>query len=309
MASGRANLGRSISRACGTRRRICEIVKSAQGRQLIPALEGTGKYAYSQRWKGLRNKTVNPIVISWLVFACVFGGVLLGMLLRRVLPEHHLSTDSKDVVKLGMGLIGTMAALVLALLIASAKSSFDTQSNEVMEMSADFMLLDRTLAHYGAEAKEARDRIPITVAKVLDQTWSEDTYRSDKLDGAISAGAETFYEKIQEIDPRSDFQRAIYSQALQISLELGRKRALLLEQTGASISVPFLVVLVFWLAIIFTSFGLFAPGNSTVIGVLFVCALSVAGAIFLILELDQPIHGLIQISSVPLRQALTHLGR
>jgi hypothetical protein len=69
------------------------------------------------------------------------------MLLRRVLPEHHLSTDSKDVVKLGMGLIGTMAALVLALLIASAKSSFDTQSNEVMEMSADFMLLDRTLAH------------------------------------------------------------------------------------------------------------------------------------------------------------------
>ena len=91
---------------------------------------------------------MNPIVISSLVFACVFGGVLLGMLLRRVLPEHHLSTDSKDVVKLGMGLIGTMAALVLALLIASAKSSFDTQSNEVTEMSADFMLLDRTLAHY-----------------------------------------------------------------------------------------------------------------------------------------------------------------
>ena len=81
-----------------------------------------------------------------MVFACVFEVVLLGMLLRRVLPEYHLSTDSKDVVKLGMGLIGTMAALVLALLIASAKSSFDTQSNEVMEMSADFMLLDRTLA-------------------------------------------------------------------------------------------------------------------------------------------------------------------
>ena len=149
-------------------------------------------------------------------------------------------------------------------------------------------------------------------ARAFTSAWaprSEDTYRSDKLDGAISAGAKTFYEKIQQIDPRSDFQRAIYNQALQVSLDLGRKRALLLEQTGASISVPFLVVLVFWLAMIFMSFGLFAPGNSTVIGVLFVCALSVAGAIFLILELDQPIHGLIQISSVPLREALTHLGR
>ena len=73
--------------------------------------------------------------------------------------------------------------------------------------------------------------------------------------------------------------------------------------------MPFLVVLVFWLTILFISFGLFAPPNATVIATLFVCALSVSGAIFLILELDQPFEGLIRISSAPLRNALAHLGQ
>src|SRR5208337_5602671 len=118
------------------------------------------------------------MTISWIVFACVFAGTLLGIVLRRILPKHHLSEDSKDVVKLGMGLIGTMAALVLALLIASAKSSHDMQSTEVTEMAADFILLDRTLARYGPETKDIRSLIPATVTNMIDRTWSGDGYRS-----------------------------------------------------------------------------------------------------------------------------------
>jgi len=220
-----------------------------------------------------------------------------------------LSEDSKDVVKLGMGLIATMAALVLALLIASAKSSHDTQSTEVTEMSADFILLDRTLARYGPETKDMRGLIPVTIATILDQTWMEDAYRSENLERALGAGAEPFYEKMRHLEPRDDFQRALYAQTLQIGMELGQKRSLLLEETGGSIPAPFLVVLVFWLALIFASFGLFAPTNSTVVGVLLACALSVVGAVFLILELDRPFQGLLQISSTPLHNALTHLGR
>jgi hypothetical protein len=247
--------------------------------------------------------------ISWIVFACVFAGALLGMALRRRLPEHHLSDDSKDVVKLGMGLIATMAALVLALLIASAKSSHDMQSTEVTEMSADFILLDRTLARYGLETADIRRLIPVTIANVLNQTWSADAYRTDNLDRALGTGADTFYERIRLLEPHGDFQHALYAQTLEISMELGRKRSLLLEQTGGSVAMPFLVVLVFWLALIFASFGLFAPTNSTVVGVLLACALSVAGAIFLILELDRPFQGLLQISSAPLTNALMHLGK
>ena len=252
---------------------------------------------------------MTPMTISWIVFACVFAGALLGIVLRRILPKHHLSEDSKDVVKLGMGLIATMAALVLALLIASAKSSHDTQSSEVTEMSADFILLDRTLARYGPETKDMRGLIPVTIANILDQTWMGDAYRSENLDRALGAGAEPFYEKMRHLEPRDDFQRALYAQTLQIGMELGQKRSLLLEETGGSIPAPFLVVLVFWLALIFASFGLFAPTNSTVVGVLLACALSVAGAIFLILELDRPFQGLLQISSTPLHNALMHLGR
>jgi len=248
------------------------------------------------------------MAISWVVFASVFGGALFGMLLRKLLPARHLDADSKDVVKLGMALIGTMSALVLGLLIASAKSSFDAQRGELTQMSASIIQLDRILARYGPETKEARDVLRRT-ALSLDRNWSEGTSRSEKLDSPETrAGGASFYEKIEGLAPHSDFQRSIQGQALQIALDLGRMRSLLLEQAGSSIPTPFLVVMVFWLAVIFTSFGLFAPYNATVVATLFLCALSVSGAIFLILELDSPFAGLMQISDLPLRNALALLG-
>jgi len=253
---------------------------------------------------------VSPTTISGIVFACVFGGAVLGMLLRSIVPEHHLSADSKDIVKLGMGLIATMSALVLALLIASAKTSHDTQNGEVIQMSADFIQLDRVLAHYGPETKDARDLLRITVARGLGAARGRGNYRPASLDSReVKVGADSFFEKIQQLTPGNDSQRSLHAQAMQIGADLGRMRSLLLEQTGGSIPMPFLVVLVFWFAMIFVSFGLFAPSNATVIAVLFVCALSVAGAIFLILELDRSFEGLIQISDAPLRNALAHLGQ
>src|SRR6266481_279601 len=127
------------------------------------------------------------MTISWIVFACVFAGALLGISLRRLVPKHHLSEDSKDVVKLGMGLIATMAALVLALLIASAKSSHDTQSTEVTEMSADFILLDRTLARYGPETKDFHNLITVIIASVLDRTRMGDPSRAENLAARLAA--------------------------------------------------------------------------------------------------------------------------
>lgn len=252
---------------------------------------------------------MSPMTIGWVVFACVCGGALLGMFLRRILPQHHINEDSKELVKLGMGLIATMAALVLALLIASAKSYHDLQNTEVTELASDCILLDRTLALYGPETKDARSQIPATINSVVDQTWSKDAFRSENVDRAFGPRAEMFYAQIRQLEPRTDFQRAVYTQLLAIGMELRRKRSFLLEQTGGSIPTPFLVVLAFWLALIFAGFGLSARTNSTVIGILVACALSVAAAIFLIVELDRPFHGLMQISGASLRDALVHLGK
>lgn len=249
---------------------------------------------------------MSSMTIGWIVLACVFGGALLGMLIRSILPEHHLSTDSKDVVKLGIGLIGTMAALVLGLLIASAKGSYDTRAAEITQLSANVILLDRVMAHYGPETKDARDLLRRTVAHMIDQLWPE---RSGGAPPEPSLPAEAFYDKIQALTPQSASQRSLRDQALSIGVDLGRTRWLLVEQSGRAIAMPFLVVLICWLTIIFASFGLFAKPNATVVVALFVCALAFASAIFLVLELDRPFEGLIQISSTPMREALGHLGR
>ena len=233
------------------------------------------------------------------------------MILRAFLPEHHLSAESKDVVKLGMGLIGTMTALVLGLLIASAKSSFDTQRNGLAQLSANIILLDRALAHYGPESKDAREMLRASVADMLQHTWPQENPQSGQAAAKVRTEGryEGLYEKIQELAPKNDAQRALQAQALKTGADIAQMRWLMFAQKGSSIPTPFLVVMVCWLTLILASFSLFAPSNATVFSTLLVCALAVSSAVFLILELDRPFEGMIQISSAPLRAALAQLGR
>jgi hypothetical protein len=250
---------------------------------------------------------MNSVAISFITLAVVFGGALLGIALRAVLPQNELSDESRDVVKLCVGLIATMAALVLGLLIASAKSSFDTQSAELTEMASKVVLLDRILAHYGPDAKEARDILRTSVVSALDSVSSTDVASASQF--GSSANGEVLYDKIQGLSPKDDAQRSIQAQAVNIMMGLGQTRWLVAAQRGNSVSEPLLVVLVAWLTIIFISFGLFAPRTVTVVVSLLVSALSVSGAIFLILEMYSPYAGLIHVSGAPLRAALAHLGQ
>jgi len=254
---------------------------------------------------------MSSLAIASITFACIFGGALLGMFLRTILPEHHLNPDSKDVVKLGMGLIATMAALVLGLLTGSAKSAFDMQDNELKQSAANIILLDRTLAHYGPETATIRDQIRHAIMYKLAATWPEDSSATARLDTSENTPAvERIEDEIRSLSPQSDAQRALQARALQITGEVLQTRWLVFgQQAGNAIQTPLLVVLVFWLAALFASFGLFAPRNATVIAVLCVSALSVSGALLLILEMNQPFQGLVKISSAPLRYALAHLGQ
>jgi hypothetical protein len=254
---------------------------------------------------------VSAFAVALVLFVCIFGGALLGEFLRTKLPKDHLQEDSKDVVKLGMGLVATMAALVLGLLVASAKGSYDSQKNGLDQMAANLVVLDSALEEYGPEAQETRALLRSLVGATLARVWPEDAAETSTLASAeTTAGGRALYRRIQRLSPQNDFQRALQAQAQRIMVDLAQSRWLLIAQRESSvIPTPFLLVLTFWLVVLFASFGLLGPPNGTVIVSLLVSALSVSGAVFLILELSEPFEGMLRMSSAPLQNAYAQLGR
>src|SRR5262245_36676744 len=255
-----------------------------------------------------------PISIAALAFAFIFGGALLGIRLRDALPGHHLGEDSKDVVKLGMGLIATMAALVLGLVTASAKSAYDAQDAALKHMAATTLGLDRTLSRYGPETQPIRDLLRRTVAARVEAVWPKHGGGHSEMGAsqAIPTG-ELIEDSIRSLSPQTDAQRALRERALSATGDLLDSRWTVfgvVDSGGSgSIPLPFLVIVIFWLAAIFWSFGLFAPRNATVLAVLILSALSVAASIFLILEMDSPFEGIMKISSAPLEYTLEHMEK
>ena len=251
---------------------------------------------------------MNPIAVTGIVFACIFGGAMVAMIVGRALPTPHLSPDSKDTVKQGLAMIATLAALVLGLLVAAAKGSYDTQSAAVKQLPADVLLLDRVLARYGPETKEERDLLRRGITLLLNGLWPESGGQTANLSpGEARAEVEALYEKLSKLSPENDSQRAIKARAQDLSNELEKTRLRLFAQKESSIPLAFLVMLVFWLTILFAGLGLLAARNATVVAVMIVCALSFSGAIFLILELDRPFEGIMRVPSAPLQAALSQL--
>ncbi len=232
-----------------------------------------------------------------------------GLWLHAVLPQHHLDDDSRDIVKLGTGLVATIAALVLSLLISSAKSSFDRMNDELVQSAAKLILLDRILAAYGPESRDVRDLMKRNYTAAVDLLFSGNRSQEAQLDTPETvARSESIAMRLRQLSPGNDTQRALQSQALDIAGEMARTRWLFLLQRDEPVPMSLLVVLVSWLAIIFMAFGLFAPRNATVVITLCLSALCASGAVFLILEMNQPLTGFVRISSGPMRAALAHLG-
>jgi hypothetical protein len=223
----------------------------------------------------------------------------LGRALRRWLPEPHLTGDTKDTVKVAVGLIATMSALLLGLLVGAAKDSYDTVRKEVVQMSAQVAFLDRVLGLYGAEAASARASFHASVEVMIQQTWSKGGHTS--LDGHQG---DSFFLELQRLEPRDDTQRLLKGMASNQAVELGRLRTLLYAQSQQTFSRPLLVVVVLWLVVIFFGFSVIAPPNPTAFVALVTAALSVAGAIFLILALGQPFTGLLRLSDEPMTRVL-----
>ena len=253
---------------------------------------------------------MNSLTIGVISAGCIFGGVLLGMLLQKVLPQHHLASDSKDTVKVGAGMLATLTALVLGLLVSSAKSSFDAMNAGIAQAGAKIILLDHVLADYGPETKEVREQLRHTVASVIDRIWPEKKGGLGGLRAWESVdAAKTLQPKLRELTPKNDLQKSLLAQASQITSDVLQTRLLLMEGQQNTLPTSFLVLLIFWLTGLFISFGLFAPRNGTVLAVLLICALSVSSAIVLVLEMDRPLDGFIKASNAPLRKAVELIGK
>jgi hypothetical protein len=250
---------------------------------------------------------MSSLAISLIVFVIVFAGAMVGMFLRSLLPQHNLNDETKDVVKMGMGLVATMSALVLGLLISSAKNSFDALNNELTSLAAKVILLDETLALYGPETQEVRGLLRSGVVRAAEQMEMNEFSQLSKS-RTSNRQVDELYQKVQGLSPKDDGQRSIQGRALSLVVSIQETRWVIYEHESTSISMPMLIILVFWLVTLFISFGIFSPTNKTAVTALLISALSISGAVLLILELYSPYGGIIRVSSTPLRAALMQLG-
>ena len=249
------------------------------------------------------------ILTSLAVLAIVFCSAILGMLVSRILPQNHLTDQTKSVVTVSTGVVGTLTALVLGLLIAAASSSFNTKNQDVILIAADVIRMDRLLRHYGPEAEGLRDLLRRYTAMKIQDLFPEGTNKLPNLENPRTVALlEELQDRLVAFDANNPNQRWLQSQALQLVSAIAGARWLLAEQNTIGIAVPLLVVVVFWLSLLFLSFGLFAPRNATAILALFLCALAVAGAIEMTQELNRPFRGIIRISSKPMKEALDQIS-
>ena len=250
---------------------------------------------------------MNTTLTAVTVAGSLLAAVMVGWRLRRVLPRDHQGAETRDTIKLAAGLIATMTALLMGLLVSSAKSSYDATRGQVVQMAARVAYLDRLLAEYGPEAVEVRSRLRDMNERAVRRIWPEGKDSRSDLAPERNSGNEVF-SAVLRLSPQNDVQRTLKDQAVAVLAELGQSRELLLFQSIPSVSSLLLIVVVTWLVLIFFSFSLIAPGNATATLSLAVSAISVAGAIFLLLELDQPFSGLMKISPEPLLRTLQQIA-
>ena len=243
------------------------------------------------------------------VSLCAFAGGVVGLLLPRVLPAHHLTKETADAVRLGTGMLSVLAALVLGLLVATARDALDTADRAIRGLSADLIQTDQTLSAYGPEAAPIRELLRRYAGAMLKEGWARSSH--DLLEADLPAGAtlERVRRAVLSLEPADAAQRWLRDQALAGSAALLEARWELLERQDLPIRPAFLVVLTSWIAFIFVGFGLHAPRNATVVCAFAVCASAIGASIFLVLEMEAPFDGLIRVASGPVEVALARMAQ
>jgi hypothetical protein len=251
---------------------------------------------------------MSAIQISVTAFACIFGGALIGMFIRRVLPKEYLSVGSSTTIKLAIGLVITMTGIVLGMLISSARNSYNVRYEQLVTTSADIIMLDRLLANYGPEAQDARSELRSVIQSSIERVWGDPSAVRAEL--KPSEEVEGVYDKVLALSAKTPEQNVAKTEATSLAMEMMRTRWLILIGSQPdSMSTPLLVIVTSWLTAIFVSFGLFAPGNPAVLCTFFVSSIAVSTAIFLIVQMNNPFTGILKMPATPMRAAFAQLGK
>ena len=252
-----------------------------------------------------------PSAIFVVVFLLTTAGLWFGLRLARWLPPEHLGNDARSSAHVGIGMLATLAALVLGLMITSAKNSFDERNSEIIRVATSIVLLDRALSGFGERAQGARFELRSILDRIARQVDPSGYLSAEEFRAPLTSLSSLTHLQttILTLMPATDAQKWFQTRALQLSTEIGRERALTAEKGDHSIPNTLLVVVTVWVVLIYIGLGVFAERNRTVIVALTFCALAFACSIFLILELDTPYSGVIGISSAPLQNAGAELGR
>ena len=252
---------------------------------------------------------MSALLVAAVVGLILFASALAGTYIRERLPAQHLADESRHMIEVSLGVIGTLSGIVLGLLVATSFGSFQTQRSSLIAVSAKVALLDRGLALYGPQAQPARNELKNLTAQMLSTIWGSNG-RTRSLDPtSAGAGAPRLYAMITNLDPKTDTQKALEGQALGILVDIAQQRWLMYAQQEASLSPILIGILTFWFAITFLAFGLMSTRNATTITALLLGAFAIAGAVYLIEQLSTPFSGAIQISDAPLRAVYAQLDR
>ena len=253
---------------------------------------------------------MTPFITPLITVAALCAGWLLGSFVRDRLPGHHLRDDSKELVQTASAMIATLVALVIGLLVSSAKNSLDQANDGLTQSGTKVILLDRTLRRYGPEAMPIRIQIKDTIEDAIERLWpSGNAPKAGTATVVHNRAIDEVQNMIESLAPKDESKRNLRTQALQSCDDLGQSRWLMIEKAQTALPTPFLVILILWLTVLFTLLGLLAPRNVTTVTCSFVCAISMAGAILLIMEMNRPFDGLIQASPGPLLKALSVIAR
>jgi hypothetical protein len=250
---------------------------------------------------------VTTVLYGLVAFAFVFGGGMLGFLLGRLLPDHHRSDATQRIVQTATGMVSLITALVLGLLVATAKNKFDTTNHQNEEAAAKLMLINHKLVGLGADANGARALLRKYIIAKIAATWPSEAAHKEPNGPPPLELLDSLQQALSELKPTTDLQRLEAKAASEAAADLEKATWLQATEESTHVQQPFIVILIVWLFVLFMSYGLFAPRNGLVVTALLIGALAIAGAVVLIVDMDSPYEGILVISPQPMQEALAQM--